>query len=145
MAKESRFNKKFREEMESRGMKIYRVESHATCPGIPDNHYIVRDVPGAVGWMEIKEEDKEPSKIAYRPAQVPWMVEYANNGGKVWTVLHIRQRKVIVLLFGDACMTAAVDFSKANALFVSTDWDDAWGDVHKLLVVFPLNQPRKRL
>ncbi len=68
---EAKFNKKFREGLSQYGFKIYRVESHSTSPGIPDNHLIHNSYPPSTsGWIEIKIAKTRPTKVPYRPGQL---------------------------------------------------------------------------
>jgi hypothetical protein len=140
MAKESRFNAEFRRQMEKLGMRIYRVESHATCPGMPDNHYIVRDLPGASGWMEIKEDDTMRNAIAYRPQQVPWLLDYSKQGGRCWTVVHVPSRRLVLVVPGKESLVASKDIDRSSHFRVSLDWDDPYGD---LLAIFCMGKLSK--
>lgn len=98
---ESNFNATFRTAMANRGVEIFRVESHATCPGIPDNHYIM-PIPKIIrppsGWIEMKDSHRVPAAMRYRPAQIPWLLHYTRQGGLCFTILHVEQPEEGLLL-----------------------------------------------
>jgi hypothetical protein len=141
MARESKFNEKFRREMYARGMKVVRIESHST-PGVPDNHFIIRGT-GITGWIEIKEENKAPSRVNYRPAQVPWLLEYAQDGGNCWTILHVLGEGYVVVVPGSESRAAAIELGAAKTLSVSLDWDTPWDDLFAIFRSVGRSQPRK--
>src|SRR4051812_3673712 len=98
---ESDFNKKFRQAMTVRGLRMHRIESHGTAPGIPDNFFISIGT-GTCGWIEVKQarEGESPKKIDYRPGQVPWLIQYTKDGGRCGTVLHIPAGNIVILIKG---------------------------------------------
>lgn len=134
---ESAFNKKFRAEMAARGMKIYRVESHSTSPGMPDNHYII-EPRGRSGWMEIKEAKPNellPNCILYQPKQVPWHIEYTQKGGAVFTLLHVPRMKEVILIEGRYALSASIRLQGTPAQVFSLDHPEVWEELLKAIRV----------
>lgn len=103
---ETRFNHRFRSELEKLGVLTYRIESHATSPGIPDNYYLTRFGKSS-GWLEMKCARSMPKLIDYRPFQVPWLLSHSLSGGKCFTVLGIEDTREIVVLPGDQSQNAS--------------------------------------
>jgi hypothetical protein len=99
--KESTFNTTFQKNMRNVGMNFYRIESHATCPGIPDNHFLFsRRGVTKTGWLEMKQVEDWPSKIDYRRGQAAWLEEYWMKGGISATVVRVRGMNLMLLIPG---------------------------------------------
>jgi penicillin-binding protein-related factor A (putative recombinase) len=124
---ESAFNKKFRTQMEVRGMKIYRVETHSSCPGMSDNHYVLGSL-GRSGWIEMKETapSEIPTKINFQPKQVPWLLDYTNHGGVAFVIIHVPRLKTVFALHGRDAQKAAQDFDSCPAQSFSLESDTVW-------------------
>ena len=79
----------FRKELAKRfksAFLVTQIESPATAPGCPDTNLVKRGL-GSTVWLELKYEDKPPSKIKLRKAQVPWLRDHCDNMGKAFVVL----------------------------------------------------------
>jgi hypothetical protein len=131
--KESSFNATFRSHLESiAGIKVYRVESHTTCPGIPDDHYIVKG-KGITGWMEIKEEETLPNRIDFRPAQVPWHIEYTMHGGRSFVVLFVSRTRKVYLIPGRQARNVSKELRLAAAWEFDFDSPAIWRELGAIL------------
>jgi hypothetical protein len=112
---ESSFNSTFRRNLLTVGrIRIHRIESHSTAPGIPDNHFISLST-GITGWIEMKEagpKEVSPSRIDYRPAQVPWLLEYDKDGGRCYTGIHIPRINLFLLIPGRYSRLASIDLRR---------------------------------
>ena len=141
MGKESDFNRRFRKEMAARGMKMYRVESHATEPGMPDNHYIIRDLYTS-GWIEVKGTDRKtyPGPVDYRKGQVPWLMGYSQLGGHCWTVLYLVTRKQVIVIPGNQSLIAEKDVGSCHHFCVDLSWDAPWDDLFGIFVTGQLSK-----
>lgn len=106
--KESSFNRKFRTEMDLRGFKIDRIESHATVPGIPDDAFI-HEFSLMSGWIEVKEEETIPRKVKYRPKQAMWLETHTELGGCAMTIIHIKTTSDVILIPGKYSYEAEKD------------------------------------
>jgi hypothetical protein len=123
---ESKFNKRFRAELSAYpfNFRFFRIESHATEPGIPDNHFL-RD--GYSGWLEMKEEaDRVPYRINYRPAQPAWLYSYWKDGGSCGTVLYVRSIDAVLLVRGCDTLRAAGGELRCVAQIVALREEGAW-------------------
>jgi hypothetical protein len=129
---ESTFNRRLRLRMEELGVLIYRIESHATCPGIPDNYYLTK-FGRSSGWLEMKQARTMPHAIDYRPYQVPWLLDYSRRGGKCFTVLGIEDRKEVVVIPGDQALTASRNLKLAACRTFHEDRAGCWPGVLLLL------------
>lgn len=135
---ESAFNKDFRKKLkEQANILIFRVESHSTSPGIPDNHFICgedakvagRVWAGETGWIEMKEEVGTPFRVDYRPAQVPWLIQYAKNGGRCFTAIHITSTRHLLLIPGRYSQLASSNLRLAAHWVFDLDKKDVWEEI----------------
>jgi hypothetical protein len=109
--RESRFNKLFREHLEKEGFKFDRIESHTTSPGVPDNAFL-HSPTRLSGWIEVKEVEWMPIKVAYRPRQSSWLEEHWRKGGNSMTIVHIKQEKSVVIVAGNRSFSAEKELNK---------------------------------
>ena len=105
--RESVFNKRLRTELSQFQFKFDRVESPGTAPGIPDDSWVHES--GAAGWIEIKEAQKLPSKIDYRPDQAAWLENHWAHGGNCCTMVHVKDGDYIIVVPGHCSGRAEVD------------------------------------
>ena len=92
------FRRRFRRKMEEHSIVTFPVESHDTCPGIPDIHY---QCGFFSGWVELKEIESIKNKIPYRPHQAEWLQDYSDRGGLAFTVVHIKSTSSILVIPGN--------------------------------------------
>jgi hypothetical protein len=105
---ETQFNKLLRTKMWAQGFKFDRIESHSTCPGIPDDAWVHKTTEQA-GWLEIKEAETLPAKIKYRPKQALWLVDHWHNGGNCATLIHVKEYHDLFLIPGIESIKAERD------------------------------------
>ena len=70
--------------------------------GMPDVHFLES---GLSGWMELKAEEKFPSKIDFQPGQPIWLDQYCKMGGTAFIVLHVKETGTIYIWEGLDAMT----------------------------------------
>lgn len=92
---ESQFSKKLRTGLADLGVKTSRVESHASCPGIPD----IYAIKGFSFWIETKQND-DIRKIKYEPQQALWLEDEWKAGGICLTLLHHPDIQEVYLVWG---------------------------------------------
>lgn len=133
--KESRFNRVLRRELAQHGFKIDRIESHATAPGIPDNTF-VHETTRLSGWIEVKEEEKLPQKVKYRPKQPLWHRTHHKAGGNVMTIIHIKSTKCVVIIPGNKAFDAQKNLprllNEGDALML--DLSSGWFEIATAIV-----------
>lgn len=139
---ESKFNQLFRKNLETAsGIKTYRFESHSTAPGSPDNHYITRD--GITGWIEMKEEQDSmyPSAVNFRPAQVPWLIDYERRGGRCFVAVHVPMSRRLLLIPGCLAREALHNLRQTECWVFDLDHRELWKDVASILSGSLVNHP----
>lgn len=141
---ESKFNQRFRQCMKSCGIFTFRVESHSTCPGIPDNHWI--NMAGLSGWLEMKQEKTLPKKIEYRPNQPGWLMAYSMCGGRCGTAVHIESTDTLLLICGKDSYKASMDLGRVERVRVVElrKGKEAWREVANWLEGFEPIQVTER-
>ncbi len=102
---ESAFSKRLRRGLADVGVTCYRIESHATNPGLPDIHYICGQ-RGISGWIETKCEPTLPSHIQYRPQQALWLDNYTKLGGRCCTMMLVEQQDAVLVIPGKLSLAA---------------------------------------
>lgn len=137
---ETTFNIRFRRELERLGVLFYRIESHATCPGIPDNYYMTKWGLSS-GWLEMKQAREKPRAIAYRPAQVPWLLDFSRKGGKCFTILGVEATREISVIPGDQSLIASGDLRLAACRTFREDLEP-WSGIEDLLRIGWWTVPR---
>lgn len=133
--KESRFNVLFRRELAKFGFKIDRIESHATAPGLCDDHFVHFDT-SLSGWIEVKEEMVVPTKVKYRPKQALWIQRHVRANGNAMTIIHIKKLKAVVLVPGDCSYKAEKNLRELvateQALLIKLS--DGWAEVSEAIL-----------
>jgi len=88
---ETKFRHAVRDKLKAQ-FTIAQIESHQTAPGVPDTHLLLNDQANHTNktcWLELKFEEKLPTRIDLRKTQVPWLRKYYRSGGKCWVVLKV--------------------------------------------------------
>lgn len=127
------FNLSLREALLVRGFKFWRVESHQTCPGIPDCHFIHKPT-AMTGWMEVKLEENLPTRMPYQPRQAAWLREYSLMGGNCWTVLRVDKQDLIVVVPGAESLRAEVSLMESQPVFLRFR-EDRWDTLSEYLLL----------
>jgi len=132
---ESSFNRKLRHNLELLSFKVFRVESHATSPGIPDNHWLLSGPPyGTSGWIEVKESSAvNPKTVEYRPQQVPWILDYCRAGGRCCTLVHIPKTEEVLYIEGRYAKAASIDLRSTPVHRLDLRDNEVWAKIGKLL------------
>lgn len=130
---ESNFNKRLRKKLSDNWpVRIYRVESHATSPGMPDDHYICGG--GRSGWIEVKQEMFWPKRMPFRPKQPQWLVNYSKAGGDCWAFLHLSSTDTLVVVPGSWAEVADKSLAEAQGIVIElSDGDSAWRRLYRIL------------
>ncbi len=93
--------------------------------GTPDVHFMHRKNPG---WIELKFEEKFPSRIDFQPGQPLWLYEYAKKGGRCFVFLYVKAEKSVYVWHGrDAIALNLPGGAKETKPFmVFDDERDSW-------------------
>lgn len=129
---ESRFSKRMRDELRQFNFDFWRVESHATSPGIPDVHFLLL---GTGGWIETKQVQTEPKKVNYRPQQAAWLQQYARRGGITCTLIHVVKTDVVLYVPGRESLTAEKSLQQCLGVRrIALREPEAWKRLAKLVL-----------
>lgn len=117
---ESKFSKKLRDGLTELGVKVSRVESHASCPGMPD----IYAIKGFSFWIETKQNDRI-KRIHYEPQQALWLEDEWKAGGICLTLLHQPLTETVFLVWGNKSRAAEVDLMAGHPILFpmkGQDW-----------------------
>jgi hypothetical protein len=130
MMSESTFSKKLRTSWNLLGVKTDRVESHSTCPGMPDIWCRCQEIGF---WVETKENNDD-KRIHYEPNQALWQEIECEHRGNAFTILHHPPTRKVYLIWGIFARTAEKDLEKAHAVIfsITPGWEKAILDEIKL-------------
>lgn len=135
--KELVWNKKMRTELYRFGFKFDRIESHDTAPGIPDDAFL-HEPTGMSGWIEVKEEEVIPTKVKYRPKQVPWLLDHWRRGGICLTLVHVKARNYVIIIPGGDAQAASINLNDAMQqcpiACVDLDDENGWFKLSKEII-----------
>lgn len=127
---ESDFSKKLRKGLTRHGVRCFRVESHSTCPGMPDIYGVCRG--GFTFWIETKENAKA-DRIRYEPQQALWLENHWESHCFCCTILnHTTGHEIIIILgYNSRAAEKGINIKDQITIPYKGNWvDEVWEFIH---------------
>lgn len=130
---EQDFSKVLRMKWRTMGVVIDRIETNATCIGIPDIFAVDMKVMRSA-FIETKYSKNIPTKVTYERGQADWLQSRSKYGVRCCTLLYCEEGRQVYYIPGSDSKVAEKSIADVSFFVVSLLEKDAWREL--LAIVF---------